>query len=242
MIENKKGGKLLIDTFSDAPEHSLGLILPKKLTADLFLSSHADSDHANMNERLVTHRQKSHEKDGASAELFPGIDLRGTIVKEWNGDLCIAYHFTIDGLRCLHLSDNSHPLNQSQIKEIGHVDILFLPMPKSLNDKIGTELDIIEKLKPRIIIPCHLIPLPMKTVSQGHAAIHAKLHPIILQNNTNPHANQYTVEIFSYMLLAAQNLSSHFPTIITANPCYSIHKLPAKSTIVYFEKSLAKTK
>lgn len=241
LIENKKGGKLLIDTFSDTPEHSLGLILPKKLTADLFLSSHADSDHANMNEKFATHRKKSNEKDDASRELFPNLDLRGTVAREWNGDLCIAFHFTIDGTRCLHLADNSHPLSKKQLTAIGKVDVLFLPMPKSLSANTNMELKIIRDLKPKIIIPAHTIPLPLKQIQQGHDYISKKLSRIILTNNANPHANQYTVEIFSHMLLAAENLTKHLPTITVRNPNLSITNLPQKPTIYYFEKCLAKT-
>lgn len=242
LIEDKLGGRLLIDLFKDAPEYSFGLTLPKKLYADVFLASHADADHSHLDERFTKHKRNILEKHEADIDIFPNFDLRGTLVKEWNGDLCIAYHFTVDGFRCLHLSDNSHPLTEEQIAEFGQIDILFLPMPKSKSNVINTELEIIKILKPKIIIPAHTIPFSLKTIRKGYKTIYEKLSKIILSATVNPQANANTVEVFSYMLLAAESLTNNFTTIEIAGTDAEIKKLPKKTTVYYFDKCLAKHK
>ena len=153
LIEDSKGGRLLIDLFRDEPEYSFGLTLPSTLKADIFLASHADADHSNLDEKYTEHFKKTDEKNDVDIKIFPDLDLKGSLVREWNGDLCFAYHFTVDGFRCLHLADNSHPLTNKQISDFGKIDILFISMPKSRSDIVETELDIINKLKPSIIIP-----------------------------------------------------------------------------------------
>ena len=240
LIEDRKGGRLLIDIFKDEPRYSFGFTLPKNLIADIFLASHADADHGYLDERFTEHKKPNDEKKLGAADIFPNFNLRGTIAQEWNGDLCIAYHFTVDGLRCLHLADSSHPLTASQLKEFGKIDVLFLPMPKSKNDNIEMELKIIMQLRPNIIIPSHLIPMSLKNIERGYDFIYKKLAGTILSAKQNPNADAQTVKVFSWMLICAEKLSRHFPTKIIDSPIIEIKKLPKKPTIYYFEKCLAR--
>ncbi|HNZ51663.1 MAG TPA: MBL fold metallo-hydrolase [bacterium] len=241
LIEDSNGGRLLIDLFKDEPEYSLGLTLPKTLKADIFLASHADADHANLDEKYTEHFQKTDEKDNdIDVKIFPDLDLKGTLVREWNGDLCFAYHFTVDGFRCLHLADNSHPLTAKQIAEFGKIDILFIPMPKSRSDIIETELNILNALKPKIIIPSHFIPLPLEEVNKGYEHIHRKLAKIVLSKTKNPQANDKTVDVFTYMLLTVKNLTKHFSVKAIDGHDIEIKKLPKEQTIYYFNKCLSK--
>jgi L-ascorbate metabolism protein UlaG (beta-lactamase superfamily) len=240
LIENKNKARLLIDPFSDLPEHSFGLTLPKNLSADIFLASHADEDHSNLNGKFARHLKNSNKKDTTKVTPFPHLDLKGTIVKEYNGDLCIAYHFTLDNKRFLHLSDNSHPLTKNQLKEIGKIDILFLPMPKSKSDNIKMEKEIIKKLNPKIVIPTHLISLPVSEINKGFELVEKKISKIILPEKKNPSANKITVNIFTYMLLATKNLINSYPSIEIESPTIKIDKLPKKTTIYHFTKYLSK--
>jgi L-ascorbate metabolism protein UlaG (beta-lactamase superfamily) len=242
LIEDKHRGRLLIDLFKDAPEHSLGLTVPEHLLADIFLVSHADSDHSNLEEHFAEHKQDSRKQDKLNINIFPDLNLRGTLVKEWNGDLCIAYHFTVDGFRCLHLADNSHSLTEKQLKEIGKVDILFLPMSKSKTDVVKLELELIKRIKPKVIIPSHIIPMPLKEIRKGYGFVSKKLSKVILPAKKDPHANLYTVDIFSYMLLAIENLSKHFEVKEIPGFEVEIKKLPKTPMIYYFSKCQAKYK
>ena len=66
-----------------------------------------------------------------------------------------AFVFEMDGLCILHSGDISEPYNEDQLQLIGHVDILLQVIGGTFT--IGPEgaLQIIEKLKPKIVMPMH---------------------------------------------------------------------------------------
>jgi len=238
LIEDNCGGRLLIDVYKDVPEHAFGLTVPQNLVADIVLSSHPESGHSNMDDRLANTKYPKHESHSEEIEIFPNLNLRGTLVKEWNGDLCVAFHFTIDGMRCLHLTDNCHPLSKKQLDEIGKVDVLFISMPKAKVSSIQTELEIINNCKPKVIIPMHIIPLPQSDIRKGLSHIEEKLGSIILPNVHNEHATMDTVEAFSQMLLSVNRLGNEFSQINISETTFELNKLPDSQTVYYFEKCL----
>ncbi len=66
-----------------------------------------------------------------------------------------AFVFEVDGLCICHSGDVSEPLNEDQIKLIGHVDILLQTIGGVYT--IGPEgaKKIVEQLKPKIVVPMH---------------------------------------------------------------------------------------
>lgn len=157
LIENKQGFRILIDPFNNAPEWSLGPRFPKKfnnrpLGANIVLMSEPDADHAYAPGGWL----QAAPETKPNTKPFPDLNLRGTVVYEWNGDINIAWHYTIDGLRLLHLADNSHLLTREQLKEMGKPDILFISAPKAESES-GLEMTRknIKLLAPKIIIWAH---------------------------------------------------------------------------------------
>ena len=63
--------------------------------------------------------------------------------------------FEMDGMVVFHLGDLGHPLSAQQIKEIGKVDILLIPVGGNftIDAKVATE--VCNKLAPRVVIPMH---------------------------------------------------------------------------------------
>ncbi len=61
-----------------------------------------------------------------------------------------------DGLRVVHCGDLGHTLNEDQIREIGRVDVLLIPVGgKYTLDERGAD-KVVEQLNPRkVIIPMH---------------------------------------------------------------------------------------
>ena len=173
LIENDAGFKILIDPFNDAPEWSLGLKFPKEfnekpLGANIVLMSEPDADHAYTPGDWL---QKAPPTE-PNSNPFPNLDLKGTIVYEWNGDLNIAYHYTIDGIRLAHFADNAQLLTQEQLIELGNPDIIFISPPKPDFSKNQKDMEIviknIEYLKPKLIFwTHHVVPknLPKSTDS-----------------------------------------------------------------------------
>lgn len=62
----------------------------------------------------------------------------------------------VDGLKIVHLGDLGHVLSESQVKEIGAVDILMIPVGGIYTINGSNAKDIVKALKPRLyILPMH---------------------------------------------------------------------------------------
>ncbi len=160
LIENEKGFRVLIDPFNPAPEWTLGASFPstfrgKPFGANIVLMSEPDADHAYAPGDWLQHAPRTKPNDNP----FPNFNLRGTVVYEHNGDLNIAWHYTVDGIRLAHFADNSHVLTADQLSEIGQPDIVFMAPPKADGAKLPGSLNVIRKnieiVKPKIVIWTH---------------------------------------------------------------------------------------
>lgn len=67
----------------------------------------------------------------------------------------IVYNFRIDGLNVCHCGDLGHLLNPEQIKEIGKVDILLLPVGGRATLDAGGAAEVMKQLGPAVVIPMH---------------------------------------------------------------------------------------
>jgi len=67
----------------------------------------------------------------------------------------VIFCFELDGVRVCHLGDLGHRLDDKQLKEIGSVDVLLIPVGGvyTIDAKVATE--VCDQLKPRVIIPMH---------------------------------------------------------------------------------------
>lgn len=211
-LESDTGGSVLFDPYHDDPAFYLGLHFPSSITADIVLVSHPDEDHSYLHHGLLKRRRPSQEEDmAADVSILRDINLRGHLVREWNGDINIAYAVTIDGIRFLHLADNAHILTQRQLDEIGPVDILFISPPKYPGNR---HMQNISLLQPSIIIPSHYIPLKnnaqKKTLSR--ADIKTWYQDRLSQDwITNSYINDETIEMLTNLFMGAQEMGAHFP-------------------------------
>ena len=238
LLEDKVGGRVLVDPYKDDPEYFLGLKFPRDLQADLFFVSHPDDDHSNLYSSLLGKRRPSNEPAG-DVDLFPDINIRGVLVKEFNGDLNIAYAFTLDDLRIIHLADNAHTLSSKQLNEIGEVDIVFISPPKVS----GTDyyIENIRKLKPKVVFVSHIIPpetdIEFPTRDQVKSSIQQKLYPNLIKN---PHANDTTLEVFTNMFFEGLRLkdSFTFEQVFDSNINIEKSDLSDKTKVYFFRKCM----
>ena len=161
LLENEKGYRILVDPFNDAPEWSLGLKFPKQfknkpMGANIVLSTEPDADHAYSPGDFL---ELAPKKTRPNSNPFPDLNLKGTVIYEFNGDVNIAYSYTVDGIRLAHFGDNSHILTKEQLEEIGNPDIIFMSPPKANSEEHPQSLDITRKniklLKSKIVIWAH---------------------------------------------------------------------------------------
>ena len=157
LIENQQGFRILVDPFNDSPEWQLGPNFPKEFQgkpfgANIVLMSEPDADHAYAPGDWLPNAPAT--KPGSNP--FPNLNLRGTVVHEYNGDVNIAWHYTVDGLRLAHFADHAHILTNEQLNEIGTPDIIFVSPPKTENKEANEVIrKNIELLKPKIIFWAH---------------------------------------------------------------------------------------
>jgi L-ascorbate metabolism protein UlaG (beta-lactamase superfamily) len=163
-IESSKGTRIAIDP------HAIEAFGRQDVSADAVLISHEHSDHNQVN--VITNESK--------ARIIHGLKGEGRKI-DWNrvdttvGDVHIrsvgVYHdsaegmergkntifiLEMDGLHIAHLGDLGHLLSEKDIKRIGPVDVLMIPVGGvyALN---GSEAKrVVEQLKPRLyILPMH---------------------------------------------------------------------------------------
>jgi len=176
MIENKAGFRVCVDPFNDAPEWALGPKFPKEFRgqpfgANIVLSTEPDADHAYSPGDWLQNAPETKPKSNP----FPGFDLRGTVIYEWNGDLNIAYSYTVDGIRLTHLADNAHILTAEQVAEIGNPDVLFISpsKPKMEGKEDTTTIKNISLLKPKLVVWAHHLAPENLPESEGSEVLEA---------------------------------------------------------------------
>jgi L-ascorbate metabolism protein UlaG (beta-lactamase superfamily) len=163
-LETSKGTKIVFDP------HAIEAYGRNMLKADVILLSHFHNDHTQV--AVVENFQK--------AKIITG--LKGTPKKiEWNivdekvKDVRIrsvgVYHddsggmergknavFIIeaDGLRIVHLGDLGHMLTKEQLKQIGEVDVLMIPVGGVYTLNGSEARKVVEQLKPKMyVVPMH---------------------------------------------------------------------------------------
>jgi len=66
-----------------------------------------------------------------------------------------VFNMAIDGMHVVHLGDLGHMLIDDDIKKIGPVDILLIPVGGYFTIGARAADDIVTKLRPRIVVPMH---------------------------------------------------------------------------------------
>ena len=154
--------------------HGLEAYGRQMVTADLVLLSHLHLDHIYL--EAIQKREK-----GADPKVVFGLFKDGRNRGEWNHideefkDVHIrsvgAYHdnssglergkntvfiITVDGLNIVHLGDLGHQLTDLQIKNIGPVDVLMIPIGGVYTLNGSEAKQVVAQLKPRqYILPMH---------------------------------------------------------------------------------------
>ena len=65
------------------------------------------------------------------------------------------YTFNLDDVQFCHLGDLGHDLSSETLKEIGKIDVLFVPVGGYYTIGPETATKVCQRLKPKIIIPMH---------------------------------------------------------------------------------------
>ncbi|TWH52005.1 MBL fold metallo-hydrolase [Sporomusa sp. KB1] len=151
LITADNGVSVLTDPF----DGTVGYKVPE-VAADIVTTSHDHHDH---NYTQAVQGDFLHvNKTGTFSHK--GIEMVGvaTFHDERNGaqrGKNTIYKFIVDGIHICHCGDLGHMLTPEQMKEIGHVDTLLLPVGGFAT--IGPEqaVEVTKLLNPSLIIPMH---------------------------------------------------------------------------------------
>jgi L-ascorbate metabolism protein UlaG (beta-lactamase superfamily) len=153
LISSDKGIKIITDPYETSPDLTYGEITE---SADIVTVSHYHHDHGNVaavkgNPEVVSRVGRSKAR---------GIEVKGIASHhdEAGGSLRgnnIIFCFEVDGIRVCHLGDLGHLLDDKQVKEIGGVDILLIPVGGYYTIDAKAATQVCNQLKPKVIIPMH---------------------------------------------------------------------------------------
>lgn len=165
LLTSSGGTRIAIDPFND-----IGYKLPD-VSADAVTISHTHPDHNNPSlvkardgkEPRVFHGTKNNLKEWVDVPRTKVGDVELYDVGVYHDDAegkkigkNAAFVFEADGLRLVHLGDLGHQLSDEQLKKIGRVEVVMVPVGgKYTIDAAGADR-VLRQLEPRLIIlPMH---------------------------------------------------------------------------------------
>jgi L-ascorbate metabolism protein UlaG (beta-lactamase superfamily) len=145
----------------------------KPMKADLVLMSHFHTDHTRT--EVIENIKEAKQLNALKKSGPGGLVVDWNVVDEKYKDVRIqsvgTYHdamsglqrgkngvwiIDVDGLRIVHLGDLGHMLNKSQLKKIGTVDVLMVPVGGVYTLNGIEAYKVCEQVKPRrYILPMH---------------------------------------------------------------------------------------
>jgi L-ascorbate metabolism protein UlaG (beta-lactamase superfamily) len=152
VVSGSRGTRVAVDPY----DANVGYKLPR-VAAEVCLVTHQHFDHSNSGavggspEVVSTPGQR--EVKGvsilgvAAPHHAPGKNAE-------RGDVTM-YRWVMDGIALLHCGDLGAPLNANQIRELGKIDILLLPVGGFYTIDAGQAVQVVDDLKPEVVIPMH---------------------------------------------------------------------------------------
>lgn len=155
------GSRILIDPY--ASRVWLGYDFPEELTTDALLMTHPHFDH-DAGEFIGREVPWTPEvrvlRDPGSYTVgdFHVTGIRGKHADPWGKEFRqknTIWRVDVSGLRIAHLGDNG-PLTESNVRALGRVDILMIPIDAQEHILKNDEIQAIRRTtRPRVLIPMH---------------------------------------------------------------------------------------
>jgi len=154
IITSRTGLKIITDPYATEP----GFLDYGEIneSADIVTVSHGHHDHNN----VAAVKGSPEVVSRAGRSVVKGIEFKGiaSYHDEAGGSLRggnIIFCFELDGVTVCHLGDLGHRLDDEQLKEIGSVDVLLIPVGGNYTIDAKVAAEVCDQLKPRVVIPMH---------------------------------------------------------------------------------------
>ncbi|NLU49052.1 MAG: MBL fold metallo-hydrolase [Syntrophomonadaceae bacterium] len=148
-----EGGGLRIVT--DPFDASVGYEVPG-VRADVVTVSHEHYDHnavgnVHGNPRVI--RQPGEfQLDGVTIKGIPTYHDRSQGKQRGKNTV---YVFNLEGMSIAHLGDLGHGLTPDQVKAMGRLDVLLVPVGGTYTIDAQEAVQVVNQLQPRVVIPMH---------------------------------------------------------------------------------------
>lgn len=154
---------VVTDPFSD----KVGVKLPRALTASIILQSHGGDMASNV--KAVTAEEGKHPFVISYAGEFEvkGVFVHGIRAPKKSGEEHTIYRISTEGIRIAFLGALDRTLKDDELKRLGDVDILIVPVGG--NDVASKTIanDIVSQVEPRVVIPSHYEIKGLKEKQEG---------------------------------------------------------------------------
>jgi L-ascorbate metabolism protein UlaG (beta-lactamase superfamily) len=196
LITSDSGVRIVTDPYETSPGLKHGAI---RETADIVTVSHEHGDHNNVsavqgNPKAV--RSSVEVKGIKFKAVTTAHDDKGGSQRGKNTIFC----FEVDGVNICHAGDLGHALSDEDVKAIGKVDVLMIPVGGFFTVDARTATKVCDQLQPKIVIPMHYktekLEFPIAGVDEfirGKSNVLHASSEIELKAGSLPAATQITV-------------------------------------------------
>ncbi|EPZ49204.1 MBL fold metallo-hydrolase [Alicyclobacillus acidoterrestris] len=152
LLTSEAGVRILVDPF----DRMLGYKMPKPIETEIVAVTHNHGDHNKIQvatgDYLLVNEPKEYHRDGVS---ITGFKTYHDKVNGKRRGKNLVFRFNVDGLTICHCGDLGHLLTEEQVKDIGNVDILMIPVggKTTLNGQDAAK--VMKQLNPTVTIPMH---------------------------------------------------------------------------------------
>lgn len=162
VLTSESGTKVLTDPYESGSYDGAVGYKPIEGKVDVVVASHKHEDHfcvEGLDEgfECITTPGK-HEVHGLS---IVGVKTYHDTTQGKERGPNVVFVIDIDGIKVCHLGDLGHALSVEQLRSIGKVDVLFVPVGGFYTIGPREALDVIRSLSPAITIPMHFKTEPL---------------------------------------------------------------------------------
>jgi L-ascorbate metabolism protein UlaG (beta-lactamase superfamily) len=152
LLTSDAGTRLLIDPF----DRFLGYKMPKPIEVEMVAVTHNHGDHNKIHvasgNYMLVNEPKEYSHEGISVKGIKTFHDKADGKKRGNN---IIFRFDVDGLKVCHCGDLGHVLTEEQVKAIGKVDILMVPVGGRATINAADAAQVMHQLEATVTIPMH---------------------------------------------------------------------------------------
>lgn len=152
LLTSDAGTRLLIDPF----DRFLGYKMPKPIEVEMVAVTHNHGDHNKIHvasgNYMLVNEPKEYSHEGISVKGIKTFHDKADGKKRGNN---IIFRFDVDGLKVCHCGDLGHILTEEQVKAIGKVDILMVPVGGRATINAADAAQVMHQLEATVTIPMH---------------------------------------------------------------------------------------